>query len=74
MQWMTMTSIVPCKGIQSNKINTSDIDTNVHSAHTQSCLLVLMTMNVSNTPICPVISRLYISDMFEATLPNASRI
>ena len=42
----------------------------VHGAHTQSCLLVLTTI----TPICPVMSRPYISDMFAATLPNASRI
>ena len=31
-------------------------------------------MNVSTTSICPVISRLYISDMFAATIPNALQI
>ena len=34
----------------------------------------MTTMNVSTTPICPVISKPYISDMFAATLSNASRI
>ena len=51
-----------------NKINTKNIDTKVHSAHTQSCLLVLTTMNVSTT------SAPYISDMYAAKLPNASQM
>ena len=46
----------------------------VHGAFTQSFLLVLTTVNVSTTLIRPVISRLYISDILAATLPNASRI
>ena len=40
-----------------NKISTKSIDTNAHSAHTQFCFLVLTTMNLSSTPICPVILR-----------------
>ena len=37
-------------------MSTKTIDTKVHGAHTQPCLLVLTTMEVSTAPICPVIS------------------
>ena len=60
--------------INTNTLDTTNIDTKVHGAHTLSRMLVLKTMNVSTTTICPVISVSYTLDMFAMTLPNALRI
>ena len=65
---------MPTKGLtlykNTNKMNTKSINTNAHGAHMQFCLLVLTTMNLSSTPICPVISR---PDMLHKYIRNGQR-